>query len=492
MRKRMRWLLAGALVVMLGMASSVTAATTRHSTGGAALPPPTGLGLQRNRDAEPGIATDANGTIWIASDVNPNETADPRSAGDVLTGADVWKSTNGGKSFTYVGSPFSTAKSSNPGLAGEDTDMAAAPVHEGQTAHVYAASLWLGATSLATSTDGGATWSLNPLGGVPVQDRPWIAASGPCTVYLLYHQLPAFEPFVNTYDTCTLTNNAAGVVLPAVSQAPVAENQVAGNVFNKLVVDNGQHSPHKGAVYVPLQVCETGGNPQTFASDEAGSCSAASVVIGVSTDGAKTFSEHTVYTSSTLGTPVWGATVAVDGGGNVYASWADKSSAWVSVSHDAGQTWSHAVRLNTPRATRTAVYPTVAGGANGQVAVAWYGTDRFSSTAGSDDSKVMGRPGADDSAAWYVWLAESRDGGRTWKTARMTGIIHRGIVCTGGSGCSGNGDRNLYDDFGVVLSPTTNRATIAYSADLPGGKSTDTFTGFVSERCRLFDRGCLA
>jgi hypothetical protein len=42
------------------------------------------------------------------------------------------------------------------------------------------------------------------------------------------------------------------------------------------------------------------------------------------------------------------------------------------------------------------------------------------------------------------------------------------------------------------MSPTTNHATISRSAEPPGGTSSDTFTGWASERCRLGDKGCLA
>ena len=490
----MKHLHVGALVAVAALVATaplVFAGGTPHSTGGAALPPPVGLHLSRNRDAEPGIAVDGGGTLWIAGDVNPNETTDPRSSGIVLTGADVWKSTNGGRSYVYAGSPFSTAERNNPGAAGEDTDMAAAPVKDSSGHYrAYVASLWLGATSVATTTDGGASWSVNPLGGVPAQDRPFIAASGPCTVYLLYHQLPSFTPFVNTYDLCTLSNNNAGAVIPAVSQAQVLADQASGNVFNKLVVDNSPYSQYKGSVYVPLQICSSGGNPKTLVTDTATSCAAEKMVLAVSRDGARTFAEYPIASSTTAGTPVWGATVATDATGRVYYTWADKSAAWVSVSSDGGAHWSRAIRVSTGPA-HTAVYPTVAAGAPGQVAVAWYGTTLYSAK-GSDDRAVMGPPGVPGGAVWRVWMAESRDGGRTWREDEMTGPIHLGQVCTGGSSCLGNGDRNLYDDFGVVLLHGSNLAAIAYSADLPGGKSTDTFTGYVTERCRLGSAACSA
>jgi len=50
---------------------------------------------------------------------------------------------------------------------------------------------------------------------------------------------------------------------------------------------------------------------------------------------------------------------------------------------------------------------------------------------------------------------------------QVTGVVHYGGVCQGGITCSsvGNDNRDLYDDFGVAVSPVTGMASIAYSDD---------------------------
>jgi hypothetical protein len=49
-------------------------------------------------------------------------------------------------------------------------------------------------------------------------------------------------------------------------------------------------------------------------------------------------------------------------------------------------------------------------------------------------------------------------------------VNHTGAVCEGGISCTGN--RDLYDDFGVAVSPVTNAASIVYS--------DDQYDGFVN------------
>ena len=42
-----------------------------------------------------------------------------------------------------------------------------------------------------------------------------------------------------------------------------------------------------------------------------------------------------------------------------------------------------------------------------------------------------------------------------FKVVRASDVVHRGVLCTYGSACAGDGSRDLLDDFGAVLSPRT-------------------------------------
>src|SRR5205807_2602720 len=107
-----------------------------------------------------------------------------------------------------------------------------------------------------------------------------------------------------------------------------------------------------------------------------------------------------------------------------------------------------------------------------------------------------------------VWLARSRDGGQTFTDhavyvnpdnsvayghqfvnvtvagskftqVKASPIVHLGGACESGVTCTGN--RDLFDDFGVAVSPTTGLASIAYSDDQPGNTSSDDHTAIATQ-----------
>jgi len=88
-------------------------------------------------------------------------------------------------------------------------------------------------------------------------------------------------------------------------------------------------------------------------------------------------------------------------------------------------------------------------------------------------------------AAWYVYMAQNRTAttvGSSFTQVAATPIIHYGGVCEGGVSCTGN--RDLYDDFGIAVSPTTGLASIVYSDDQPGTPGV-----MITRRLRRRPRG---
>ncbi|MDQ1698299.1 MAG: hypothetical protein QOG34_162 [Frankiaceae bacterium] len=445
------------------------------------LPPATGTNLTRNEDGEPGLAVTPSGEFWVASDIAPYATDDPRvdPVAGLLSGADVWSSSDGGRNYSWRSDPFAEA-ATQFGLAGEDSDVTVATEKNSNGFYnIYATSLWVGSSGLAWSTDGGKTWQLNRLGGVPTQDRPWLAADGACDVFIAYHQLPTFTPVVNDYDVCTNGNVpvSGGATIDPANSTTLTLSDFPGtsNSFNKLTIDTSPTSPHRHAIYVPMSLCAAETETDLLIAQASG-CNGTQYLVAVSTDGGTTFTYRPVVVDPSNAVLVWAATVSTDAAGNVYFTWSDAHNSYLNVSHDGGTTWSKSKKLNAPKTA--AVYPTVAGGKAGRVDVAWYGTGR---AGNSNDSKVMGKPNADGSAPWYVILARSTDGGGTFKLRTVSQVIHRGELCTGGSGCGDTNSRNLLDDFGLAISPTTGLDSIAYTDDQPQGEGGTTFTAFASE-----------
>jgi hypothetical protein len=472
-----------ALTVLTPLASAPGAAAATATTTWVtrALPPASGTGLSRNEDGEPGMGVSPTGQFWVASDIAPYAAHDPRKdpAVGVLSGADVWTSTNGGSSYRWVSDPFEEAANSF-GLAGEDTDLTVAPQKNGNGFYnVYATSLWIGSSGLAWSADGGKTWQLNRLGGVPTQDRPWLAADGPCDVFIAYHQLPTFTPVVDDYNVCTNGNVpvTAGATIDPVNETELTLSDFPGlsNSFNKLVVDTSPKSPHRHTIYLPMSLCAAQ-NPTDVLVAQASGCNGTQYLIARSTDGGQTFTYHPVVVDPTSATLVWAATVATDAAGTVYFAWSDARNSYLNVSHTGGDTWLSRKKLNA--AGTAAVYPTVAGGKAGRVDIAWYGTPR---AGNANDTKVMGKPNATGSAPWSVVLARSTNSGGSLALRTVSNVIHRGELCTQGGNCSDTNARNLLDDFGLAISPTTGLDSAVFTDDQPQGLAGTAYTAFASE-----------
>lgn len=444
-----------------------------------ALPPAPDLGLQRNEDAEPGLAVDGSGTFWAASNILPFAADDRRNQGGVLSGSDVYKSSNG-RDWTWVAAPFQPMADQG-GLGGEDTDIAVAPEKNGSEHYmVYVASLYVGSTNVAISGDGGATWRLVPFNGEPVQDRPWLSADGPCIFYMAYHAIAPYDTVVNKYDACNLLDQTAGSAVTPTPVATFVGNIAPGltNRFGKQVVDNSRQSPFRHRMYVPMQGCDYPVPPGS--PSEAGpSCHGeAYIFVGVSDDGMN-FTNHQVALMGATKEFIWPATAAVDDVGTVYVAWFTGKDSYINSSRDGGVTWSPKVRINAAPSL-SSVYPTLAAGAAGVVEAAWYGTDR----AGlSDDVKVMGKPNESGAAKWRLYWAQSTDYGKTWHQTAVSDTLHTGVLCTSGGGCGVYpGDRNLLDDFGLAMSPVgKRRSAVVYDNDQPQGDSGHTFTAYAGE-----------
>jgi hypothetical protein len=149
--------------------------------------------------------------------------------------------------------------------------------------------------------------------------------------------------------------------------------------------------------------------------------------------------------------------VSLDKAGNVYAVYSDNHNLYYSYSTTKGQTWSAPVQVNqAPSAT--AIMPWSVAGNAGHLDVVWYGTSFYDGKTIPDNYP--------STAAWNVYFAQNLSAttpGSTFTQVAASPVNHYGGVCESGVTCNGN--RDLYDDFGVAASPLSGLASIVYSDD---------------------------
>jgi hypothetical protein len=437
------------LALVLVVAPPASARGLPSFTGGP-LPHDPAVAVPRNRDYEPGMSVAPDGSIWIAANVQFIDSSDdPRDA--VVSGEDVWHSTDDGRTFRWVADPADlTGTNAAPGPGGGDTDIAAATAfNAGGGYDVYTVTSWAGSATVGVSRDAGRTWSSNPV-AIPPHDRPWIAADGACVYYVTY-RAPASPTgeVVQRRDVCDASDTAASATAVPPSPASVAE--YAGG---KPVVDASPSSRYRHRLYVPMIGCAgTNGTGYT-------GC-AVSVDMGVSADGGRTFT--TVHVGDSPGRDPTGVfpMVAADAAGTVYAMWDDWQQVFFSVSRDGGAHWTPP-RLVDTSPSESAALSQIAAGRAGEIALAWYGSGRAGDVR--------------------VYVARSRDGGRSFESTAATPVAHVGPVCSSTSSCSDPNGGDLRDDFGIVVSPRTHRVTVAYTSDRPEGDRPHDFVAYATQR----------
>jgi hypothetical protein len=399
---------------------------------------PNKQGTCSNGAAEPQIRSDRAGNFYASSE------------NGLGAGTEAWKSSNRGKTFTALVSPNATSATQDTGFApgGGDTDLATAPVKNAKGIYnVYIASLSLADVDVSTSTNGGKTFTLNPIGAtVPGDDREWIAADGASKVCISYHDIATFNIDVNCSYNAGKTFTQLGEAFDP-NHLFLAQNNSTGN----MVIDPSNHYIYQtfsGIANANEEVCS-----------QEGTCGYHVVWMAVSTDGGKTFTDNMVYNNPNT-TVSYGhqfVNVSIDKAGNLYSVFSDNHNVYYSYSTDHGTTWSAPVQVNASP-SNTAIEPwSVANGA-GHIDIVWYGTSYYDGVTPPDNYPM--------SASWYAYFAQNLSAttpGSSFTQVQASPINHYGGVCESGVSCTGN--RDLYDDFGVAVNPGSGLATIIYSDD---------------------------
>ncbi|HET7872045.1 MAG TPA: sialidase family protein, partial [Terriglobales bacterium] len=365
-----------------------------------------GVIVSSDQDVEPRIVHDTLGNYYVAA------------IQGVPGGIDVWKSADGGSTFSYLGQPDGIQIGSaalgvdGVGLGGGDEDLAVSP-----SGVVYASSLWLGSATQSTSFNGGTVWISNPVSSdLPLVDRQWIAAHGNNELYLTTKQLGADLSGTVTLFVAKSFDN--GITFPQVIPVTTPELGVQPGDQGNIIVD------------------QNNGNVYTVFIDEHGNI----VWLARSTDGGKTWVLKQVFTAPTgMNLANIFPVVAVDRASNVYVTFSNGANVFIAASTDQGGTWTVPVRVNNGAGTHTAIGAWIVAGGAGSVDIAWWGT----SAANANDT----------SAQWQVFMAQSRNATAAIPTLNQTAatpVIHVGPICNQGLACA-SGTRNLAEYFATDI-----------------------------------------
>jgi hypothetical protein len=458
--------LSGCLALcVLALATPAAAAPPFAVKAGLFPPAPTLPPGSRNDNAEPGIAVDGSGTFYAAANINIATSGDTRTAGE--PGIDVWRSLDHGRTYKWVAAPLNPLPFA-AGVGGFDADIAAARYRNSKRSYnVYAVTTAVSSTALAMSDDGGTTWRLAPPGFVSVApaDRPWLVAQGACGLYLVYHQFDTDATAVARLNTCGSDfQSAAGS--PFAQLASFAGDPNPGEAFGHPAVDDSASSPRRGTLYVPELGCALPNGLQYVEGrfeEGAGECpSHLYLKVLRYTPASNSFATRTAVPSiAGRIVPFWSGGSAVDSAGRVYVVYHERHHAYLVSSADGGDHWTKPEQVDRAPAL-AAAYPSIGAGKAGHIAITFFGSDRRGAV---DDAKAMGAAGAAKSAAWRVYVARSRDGGKHLVRRASTKVIHRGVVCVNGDACGLNDTRALLDLTSSAFDPARGIAASAFNVD---------------------------
>lgn len=429
----MRALLPAAVVVGLMIASAVggtlmaqtapsglAVPTLRSAPTGAA---PLGFLAPSSIDSlrpggEPVILIHPSGDILVSAHAGETHFKKTTALAPLAVGATgggqsmMWRSTDDGATWTYVGLPVVNAGPRDAASGFSDPDFALDAA--GNVYHTELSALVN--IVVRKSTDHGVTWlQTNPAASpLPIDDRQWLATRGShptfgaAKVYLVFNELALGWTF--------LTSTDGGLTFPNIKFIP------SDGPVGKMTVD-----PRDGTIYI-------GQGADVWRSINGGS----SWVV-------RTPPGHAANCCLSLSPPV------VDATGNLYHVWSEKNSIWLGVSSNKGDTWKAVKQVQTFSGTH--IFPWITAGAEGRIGIAW-----LSSTS-------LVHPESNN-GPWHVQYAVSTDANTTTPTLAVTQVTvtaaHTAPICVSGLTCwAFGGDRRL-GDYLSVTGDAAGRAHIVY------------------------------
>ncbi|TMI16118.1 hypothetical protein E6H35_00740, partial [Candidatus Bathyarchaeota archaeon] len=347
----------------------------------------------------------------------------------------VARSTDNGDSFHIV-SPAGLRPNPAP-AGGGDTDI----ITDDQGNAYFADLEGLAHIGVAVSNDQGLNWRENFVAAMaPVDDRQWLAVdNGPTggvsdnTVFLSYRQIPGGSQVLSSPGSTGPTDTVGGFVY---TNAATTTFVGAGSPCGRLIFD-----PVLRNLYLP---CVQRNHVHV---------SKAHVNPGQRDTLAFSSTDTPASPGGSIGNLF--ASLTTDRAGNIYVAWVDtaNNNVYLTVSTNAGTSWSTPLQVNGDPAN-TNVMPWAIAGAAGTVDIVFYGTNARGDP-NNFPSWYNNRVAA-TSVKWFVYFTQVQAATTPTPTIYQVKASEHptdyGQICTGGLGCTtSGGDRTLADYFSVAL-----------------------------------------
>ncbi len=267
--------------------------------------------------------------------------------------------------------------------------------------------------TLSYSDDGGDSWVSNPVGcGQPfgVHDHQTVFTAKPRTVTTVGYDNVVYYCINRVVDSACATSLNGGITF-----GPLRPLVYPGVDAEKQALCGGLHAhgaaSADGIVYLPKGQC---GVP----------------TVSISKDDGLTWKMVKI---SDVASPGHEVAFAVDEAGNAYALWISSDRLpYLATSADGGMTWNDAVMV-APPGVMTTDFPTITAGADGRIALAYYGT--------TADKKYAEMTAEDSWNAYLTVVTDVFGDSPVFSTVTVNDPadpVARGVC--GGTRCNGVGD----------------------------------------------------
>jgi hypothetical protein len=399
---------------------------------------------------EPSVVAHPNGTLLYAAHAGTThfyslEGDDPDSAAffeNYRGQVHAWYSTNSGQSWQFVDRTLPPDNAPGSGFSDPDFAIDAA-------GNVYLSEINLANVGMSKSTTGGKSYTLQNFFAETITDRQWSAA-GPANVLFLVGNPSGGGTFPTDplgHQVHTMYRSIDG---GKTFSAGVEDDGGLGDIiFDQ--VRKTLYEAHYGGATLSIAAFRKALDP-------------------VATT-ALTPENSTVATGVSM-LSHWPA-IDSDSKGNLYITWDESGNGsraagiWYAYSTDGGRAWSAPVRVDTD--DHTDIWPWIAVGDAGRVAVAWFGNDH---KLVNEDAES-----ATTNDPWNLYVAQTTSGLGCLESPvagfRVTKAtpqpLHTATICMGGTTCQAFlVDRRLGDYFTIDID-TTGVVVAAYSDTRQGG-----------------------